>query len=147
MKKIKSIFQNIGTLLLLLLMFPINLTLVITAFITNLITLPFQKKITCENPKNILLTGGKMTKSLQLARSFHRGGHQVFMVETHKYWLSGHRFSNAVKNFFTVPAPEKDSQGYIQGLLEIVKREKIDVFIPVSSPVGSYYECVAKPNF
>ncbi|TAE60048.1 MAG: ATP-grasp domain-containing protein [Nostocales cyanobacterium] len=139
-----ALFQNIGTLTLLLLMFPINLTLVITACITNLITLPFQKKVTCEKPKKILLTGGKMTKSLQLARSFHRAGHQVFMVETHKYWLSGHRFSNAVKNFFTVPAPEKNPEGYIQGLLEIVKREKIDVFIPVSSPVASYYDSLAK---
>lgn len=127
-------------------MFPINLTLVISAFIINLITLPFQKKVTCENPKKILLTGGKMTKSLQLARSFHRAGHQVFMVETHKYWLSGHRFSNAVQNFFTVPAPEKDPEGYIQSLLEIVKREKIDVFIPVSSPVASYYDSLAKPT-
>jgi predicted ATP-grasp superfamily ATP-dependent carboligase len=145
MKKIKSLLQNIGTLLLLLLVFPVNITLVIIAFITNIITLPFQKKITCEKPKKILLTGGKMTKSLQLARSFHRAGHKVFMVETHKYWLSGHRFSNAVKKFFTVPAPEKDQEGYIQSLLDIVKREKIDVFIPVSSPVASYYDSLAKP--
>jgi hypothetical protein len=57
-------------------MFPINLTLVITAFITNLITLPFQKKITCENPKNILLTGGKMTK-------YNLRGH--FIAEDIKY--------------------------------------------------------------
>jgi predicted ATP-grasp superfamily ATP-dependent carboligase len=145
MKKIKSLLQNIGTLLLLLLVFPVNITLVISAFLTNIITLPFQKKITCEKPKKILLTGGKMTKSLQLARSFHRAGHKVFMVETHKYWLSGHRFSNAVKKFFTVPAPEKDQEGYIQSLLDIVKREKIDVFIPVSSPVASYYDSLAKP--
>lgn len=145
MKKIKSILQNIGTLILLLLMFPINLTLVITAFLTNIITLPFQKKITYENPKNILLTGGKMTKSLQLARSFHRAGHKVFMVETHKYWLSGHQYSKAVKKFLTVPAPEKDPEGYCQSLLDIVKREKIDVFIPVSSPVASYYDSLAKP--
>lgn len=145
MKKIISTLQSLGTLLLLLLMFPINLTLVIIAFITRLITLPFQKKNTCKNPKNILLTGGKMTKSLQLARSFHRAGHRVFMVETHKYWLSGHQFSNAVSNFFTVPAPEKDAEGYCQGLLDIVKREKIDVFIPVSSPVASYYDSLAKP--
>ncbi|MFM7371596.1 MAG: ATP-grasp enzyme, partial [Sphaerospermopsis kisseleviana] len=144
MKKIKSILQNIGTLILLLLMFPINLTLVITAFLTNIITLPFQKKITYENSKNILLTGGKMTKSLQLARSFHRAGHKVFMVETHKYWLSGHQYSKAVKKFLTVPAPEKDPEGYCQSLLDIVKREKIDVFIPVSSPVASYYDSLAK---
>ncbi|NET70779.1 MAG: ATP-grasp domain-containing protein [Sphaerospermopsis sp. SIO1G2] len=140
----KSLFQNIGTLLLLFLMFPINLALVIIVSITNFFTLPFQTKATSNNPKNVLLTGGKMTKSLQLARSFHRAGHRVFMVETHKYWLSGHKFSNAVQKFYTVAAPEKDSQGYIQGLLDIVKAEKIDIFIPVSSPVASYYDSLAK---
>ncbi|NER06943.1 MAG: ATP-grasp domain-containing protein, partial [Okeania sp. SIO3C4] len=34
---------------------------------------------------------------------------------------------------------------YCQGLLEIIRKEKIDVFIPVSSPAGSYYESLAKP--
>ncbi|TAF03529.1 MAG: ATP-grasp enzyme [Nostocales cyanobacterium] len=140
-----SLFQNLGTLILLFLILPINLIIVITSLILNFLTLPFQKKIICENPKNILITGGKMTKSLQLARSFHRAGHQVFMVESHKYWLSGHQFSNAVTKFFTVPAPEKDPNGYFQGLLNIVKQEKIDVFIPVSSPVASYYDSLAKP--
>ena len=145
MNSIISLFQTLGTLLLLSLILPINLIIVLIFLIINFITLPFQKKIICENPKNILLTGGKMTKSLQLARSFHRAGHNVFMVETHKYWLSGHQFSNAVTKFLTVPAPEKDVNGYFQGLLDIVKSENIDVFIPVSSPVASYYDSLAKP--
>lgn len=85
-----------------------------------------------------------MTKSLQLARSFHAAGHEVFLVETHKYWLSGHRFSQAVKGFYTVPAPQKDPDGYCQRLLEIVKQENIDVYIPVCSPVASYYDSLAK---
>lgn len=145
MNSIISLFQTLGTLLLLSLILPINLIIVLIFLIINFITLPFQKKIICENPKNILLTGGKMTKSLQLARSFHRAGHKVFMVETHKYWLSGHQFSNAVTKFFTVPAPEKDANGYFQGLLNIVKSENIDVVIPVSSPVASYYDSLVKP--
>jgi predicted ATP-grasp superfamily ATP-dependent carboligase len=111
----------------------------------DLIGTPWRgKAILSSNSKRILLTGGKMTKALQLARSFHAAGHEVFLVETHKYWLSGHRFSKAVKGFYTVPAPEKDPDGYCQGLLEIVKKENIDVFIPVSSPVASYYDSLAK---
>jgi hypothetical protein len=145
MNSIISLLQTLGTLFLLSLILPINLIIVLIFLIINFITLPFQKKIICENPKNILLTGGKMTKSLQLARSFHRAGHKVFMVETHKYWLSGHQFSNAVTKFFTVPAPEKDANGYFQGLLNIVKSENIDVVIPVSSPVASYYDSLVKP--
>ncbi|GAB1543602.1 ATP-grasp domain-containing protein [Scytonema sp. NUACC21] len=95
--------------------------------------------------KNILIGGGKMTKALQLARSFHAAGHRVVLIEIHKYWLSGHRFSNAVSCFYTTPNPQHDPEGYIQALLDIVKRENIDVYVPVTSPVGSYYDSVAKP--
>ncbi|MBR8826699.1 MAG: ATP-grasp enzyme [Gomphosphaeria aponina SAG 52.96 = DSM 107014] len=144
-KKAIALFQNLGTLTLLLLAFPFNLLLVCTSLILNFLRTPLGKKVVAKNPKNILITGGKMTKALQLARSFHAAGHRVFLVETPKYWLSGHRFSQAVANLYTVPAPEKDPDGYCQGLLAIVKGEKIDLFIPVSSPVASYYDSLAKP--
>lgn len=137
--------KSIGTLILLKLALPFNLTLVLIASILNLFTYPFKKKkATNQQSKIILLTGGKMTKALQLARSFHNAGHRVILVETHKYWLSGHRFSVAVNKFLTVTDPVKDKEGYINDLLDIVQQEKVDVFIPVSSPVASYYDSLAK---
>ena len=126
--------------MLLTLAFPINLAIVFIALIGNWISLPFNKQKAIDNPQNILITGGKMTKALQLARSFYSAGHKVILIETHKYWLSGHRFSKAVKNFYTVPAPEKDPDGYCQAILKIVQQENINAFIPVSSPVASYYD-------
>jgi predicted ATP-grasp superfamily ATP-dependent carboligase len=138
-----AVLKNIGTLTLLLLVFPINSAIVLISLVASWIALPLRPRPATQQPKNILLTGGKMTKALQLARSFHQAGHRVFLVETHKYWLSGHRFSNAVRRLYTVPAPEKDADGYYQELLKIVQTEKIDVFIPVSSPVASYYDAVA----
>ena len=139
--------KSLVTLALLLLLLPFNLTVVLLLW--------FKERLWPERPlesvtvesgkhKRVLITGAKMTKALQLARSFYRDGHEVYLVETHKYWLSGHRFSRAVTGFFTVPAPEKDSDGYCQQLLEIVKRHHIDLFIPVSSPVASYYDSLAK---
>jgi predicted ATP-grasp superfamily ATP-dependent carboligase len=140
-----AVIKNLGTLTLLLLLLPFNLAAVFISSIWNIITSSFRKKtIPTTERKRILITGAKMTKALQLARSFHRDGHEVFLVETHKYWLSGHRFSNAVKGFNTVPAPEKDSDGYCQELLNIVKKNDIDLFVPVSSPVASYYDSLAK---
>ncbi len=138
-----ALLQNLGTLALLLILLPFNLILVAVAWFLKLFKGNPQPAVT--NSKRILLSGGKMTKSLQLARSFHAAGHEVFLVETHKYWLSGHRFSQAVKGFYTVPAPQKDPEAYCQKLLEIVKRENIDVYIPVCSPVASYYDSLAKP--
>lgn len=141
--KLSALFKNVGTLFLLGLAFPFNLAIVVVALLRNWIIFPFQKRAIADHPKNILITGGKMTKALQLARSFHAAGHSVILVETHKYWLSGHRFSNAVKKFYTVPAPEKDGEEYSRSLLEIVKKEQINAFIPVSSPVASYYDAIA----
>ncbi|MEL6441671.1 MAG: ATP-grasp enzyme [Cyanobacteria bacterium J06621_8] len=140
-----AIAKSLGTLTLLLLLLPFNLILVLFSTIGNGINrTPAQQKDRTVPRKRILITGAKMTKALQLARSFYRDGHEVYLVETHKYWLSGHRFSRAVKGFFTVPAPEKDCEGYCQGLLAIAKQHQIDVFVPVSSPVASYYDSLAK---
>ncbi|MBD2346874.1 ATP-grasp domain-containing protein [Anabaena subtropica] len=139
--KIAAIIQNILTLALLLLALPINATIV---FISLLAFRP--TKVKAANPQNILISGGKMTKALQLARSFHVAGHRVILLETHKYWLTGHRFSQAVDKFYTVPAPQENPQAYIQALVDIVKQENIDVYVPVTSPVGSYYDSLAKPE-
>ena len=56
MNSIISLFQTLGTLFLLSLILQINLIIVLISLIINFLTLPFQKKIICENPKNILLT-------------------------------------------------------------------------------------------
>ncbi|MBD2778157.1 ATP-grasp domain-containing protein [Iningainema tapete] len=144
-QKITALVKNIGTLTLLLLALPINLTLVIITLLWSVISQPFRAKVTSVAPKNILISGGKMTKALQLARSFHAAGHRVILIETHKYWLSGHQFSKAVNRFYTVPDPQKDLEAYIQALLDIVQKENIDVYVPVCSPVASYYDSLAKP--
>ena len=124
-----ALFQNIGTIALLFILLPFNLLRVIPSLVWNFISLPFTKKVVADNPKNILITGAKMTKCLQLARSFHAAGHKAFILETNKYWLSGNRFSNAVTGFYTIPAPNKDWDGYCQGLLEIVKKENFTSYM------------------
>ncbi|BAZ28363.1 hypothetical protein NIES4074_07940 [Cylindrospermum sp. NIES-4074] len=144
--KIAVIIQNILTLALLLLALPINATIVLVTLFWGTILRPFQHSATkTANPKNILISGGKMTKALQLARSFHAAGHKVVLLETHKYWLTGHRFSQAVDKFYTVPAPQENPESYTQALIDIIKQENIDVYIPVTSPLGSYYDSLAKP--
>jgi len=141
--KMSALVQTLATLALLTLALPLNLLVVIAAFLWGWMR-PNQKQPAAEmTSQSVLITGGKMTKALQLARSFHQAGHRVTLVETHKYWLSGHRFSRAVARFYTVPAPEKDAAAYVQALLQIVRQERVDVFIPVSSPVASYYDAVA----
>jgi predicted ATP-grasp superfamily ATP-dependent carboligase len=99
---------------------------------------------TAEPPKTVMLSGGKMTKALQLARSFHAAGHRVVLVESRKYWFTAHRFSRAVDRFYTVPAPAAPE--YTDALLAIVAREGVDVYVPVCSPIASRYDSAAIPQ-
>ncbi len=133
--------KTVATLLLLLLVLPINLALTIVALLRAILVKPFQSRTIAANPQTILVSGGKMTKALQLARSFYQAGHRVILVESPKY-LTGHQFSWAVDRFYTVPNP--DAEDYIDALLKIVKTEAVDVYVPVCSPVASYYDALAK---
>lgn len=138
--------KTIATLTLLLFLLPFNCLVVLAAWFWTTINRPSQKiTVPISDRKTVMLTGGKMTKALQLARSFTTVGHRIVLVETEKYWLTGHRFSNAVDRFYTVPAPEKDSQKYIDSLLQIAKQEQVDIYVPVCSPVSSYYDSLVKP--
>ena len=83
-----------------------------------------------------------MTKALALARAFHRAGHRVVLVESPKYRWTGHRFSRAVDRFYTVPNP--DAPDYVRRLVEIVAAERVDVYVPVCSPLSSRYDALAK---
>ncbi|MEO1062393.1 MAG: ATP-grasp enzyme [Actinomycetota bacterium] len=92
-------------------------------------------------PRTVLLSGGKMTKSLALARAFHRAGHRVVLAETARYRWSGHRFSNCVDAFRIVPAA--DHPGYVAALAAIVDEEGVDVYVPVCSPLSSRFDAEA----
>ncbi len=139
--RLQTAVKTLATLTLLLLALPLNLALTAIALLISTLLKPFRSRIIATNPRTILVSGGKMTKALQLARSFHRAGHRVILTEAHKYWLSGHRFSWAVDRFYTIPNP--DTEGYIEALLEVVKIENVDIYVPVCSPVASYYDALA----
>lgn len=140
--QILALLKSLGTLALLLIAFPVSLSVVLAALLWSFTGSKQVRQN--QQPKNILLTGGKMTKSLTLARAFHAAGHQVFLTETKKYWLAGNQFSNSVKRFYTILTPQQDPEGYTHALLNVVKQENIDVFIPVSSPVASVYDASTK---
>jgi predicted ATP-grasp superfamily ATP-dependent carboligase len=131
----------VGALALLQLALPLNLALTGVALLRSRAALAPAE--TPRTAKTIMVSGGKMTKSLQLARSFHAAGHRVIMIESAKYRLTGHRFSRSVDRFYTVPAAQ--SPEYQDALLRIVRAEGVDVYVPVCSPAASYYDALAKP--
>ncbi len=136
----RTTVRTSATLTLLSLALPLNAALTAVALLRSMVVAAPRER--ASSPKTVLVSGGKMTKALQLARSFHRAGHRVILVESEKYRLTGHRFSRAVDRFFVVPAP--GAPGYVEALVELVRREGVDVYVPVCSPAAARHDAEAK---
>jgi predicted ATP-grasp superfamily ATP-dependent carboligase len=132
--------RTLGVLALLSLSLPAN-TLVTGAALVGGVFRPRRTPL-AERPRTVMVSGGKMTKALQLCRSFHDAGHRVVLVESSKYALTGHRFSRAVDAFHSVPDPQ--SEDYADALLTVVEQEGVDVYVPVCSPASSVHDARAK---
>jgi hypothetical protein len=137
---VRDAARTVGMLGLLTAVAPVNLLVTGAALLRSAVRPPARQ--VAVQPRTVLVSGGKMTKALQLARSFHAAGHRVVLVEQGTYRFTGHRFSRAVDRFHVVPAP--DAAGYTDALLDIVRSEGVDVYVPVCSPVASYHDAVAK---
>ena len=81
------------------------------------------------SPKKILITSGRSPVALDLARQFHGGGHEVMIAETMRLHVC--RFSNSVSKSFKIPSPRTNTEEFIQKLIEIAEKEKIDLIVPV----------------
>ena len=149
---VRTAARTVGALALLQLALPANAALTGAALVRGAFrgrrsaprsaTTPGAASVTSAAPRTVMVSGGKMTKALQLCRSFHAAGHRVVLVESAKYAMTGHRFSRSVSSFHVVPRPEE--AGYAQALLDVVVSEGVDVYVPVCSPVSSYHDALAR---
>lgn len=80
--------------------------------------------------KTVLLTLGRMPKSLDLARGFHALGWRVVVAEPFAWHLC--RASRMVSKSLRVRAPARDPDGYLDDLRKVIERERIDLIVPVS---------------
>ena len=132
--------RTLGMLGLLGLTLPVDAAITAAALARRAAVGPAPRQVAAR-PRTVLVSGGKMTKALVLARAFHRAGHRVVMVEQGRYRLTGHRFSACVDAFHVVPDP--DDPGYAAALLEVVQAEGVDVYVPVCSPLASRFDALA----
>ena len=95
------------------------------------------------NGKTVIITGGKMTKSLHLIRHLKAAGCRVVLCETGKYWMVASRFSSCVDRFVTTPVPEKATKEHLSSIKQLAYEEDADLFVPVTSPLHSVYEARA----
>ncbi|MEL7499641.1 MAG: ATP-grasp enzyme [Planctomycetota bacterium] len=134
--------KSIAAIVGLILFFPFSLAVTLAAFVVKSFAFAMGGGPMASNGKTVMLSGGKMTKALQLARLFHRAGYRVVLCETDDYRFTGHRFSNSVDRFEIVP--RCDVPNYADVLCEIAKQSSADFYVPVCSPYSSYFDSQAK---
>ncbi|OYU37176.1 ATP-grasp domain-containing protein [Novosphingobium sp. PASSN1] len=78
----------------------------------------------------VLLTLGRLPKALDLARGFAKAGCRVLVAEPYGWTLAG--ASRHVAQEFKVPPPSAGKAAYLAALAEIVRREGVDLVVPVS---------------
>jgi hypothetical protein len=87
--------------------------------------------------KTILVTGVSMTKSLTIARNLSQHTpHRIIGADISA--LSPGRFSNAIAKYYRLDTPSgDDAEPYIDSILSIIQREKVDLWISCSSVVAA----------
>ena len=100
-------------------------------------------------PKTILVTGVGMTKGLALARIFYSAGHNVIGADFEPAYLptASGRASRALRAFHKLVKPdggrEKQAQ-YTQGLLDIIRKEQVDIWVSCSGVASAVEDGMAK---
>jgi predicted ATP-grasp superfamily ATP-dependent carboligase len=77
----------------------------------------------------ILLTCGRGTYSLLLARAFHAGGHKVLVADAWPRSLCRH--SAATAQYFHVPSPAGATDAWVEAIVRIAKQQRVDLIVPV----------------
>lgn len=146
--------QNIALLLLSLVFLPLDSLFLVISYALHYLGVSSSpprrqraQEVNGFQSRTILVTGVGMTKGLVLARLFYEAGHNVIGAdfEPNGALVCG-RVSKSLKNFYslTKPSPKQGSSRYIQGLLDIVTRENVDLWVSCSGVASAVEDGEAK---
>lgn len=91
-------------------------------------------------PKTVLITGVGTARGLVLARQFHYAGHRVVGGDVGLPPIcSGGSMSTALSVFYRISKTQ-----YVSNLIDIINREKVDIWIPCSDRASAAEDGVAK---
>lgn len=100
-------------------------------------------------PRTVLVTGVGMTKGLVLARLFFIAGHKVIGADFEPPFLPitcGH-VSRSIKIFYRLAKPDGTREGsarYSQSLLDVIRKEKVDLWVSCSGVASAVEDGQAK---
>lgn len=93
-------------------------------------------------PKTILITGINTVRGLKLARQFYYGGHRVIGADVGLFLIrSGGSMSNTIFAYYSLSSNKAQ---YVSNLIDIIHREKVDLWIPYSDNIGPIDDAMAK---
>jgi catechol O-methyltransferase len=146
------LLQNIALLLLTLFFLPLStvvffLTYIGRSFSSFNASRRWTRRRPSFRPKTVLVTGVNMNKGLALARTFHEAGHDVIGADFEPYGIPiPGRFSRSLRRFYRLPKPtERDgSTFYIDTLLRIIRREKVNLWVSCSGLFTAMEDAQAK---
>ncbi|WWC61527.1 uncharacterized protein I303_104111 [Kwoniella dejecticola CBS 10117] len=92
----------------------------------------------------VVISGGRMSKGLTLARAFKRAGWKVIGVEEEGWGeYCPMRYSAAIDRFYILPTAAKSYERYSKKLLSIAQLHSATLFIPVSGAGSSVEDAKA----
>jgi len=106
-----------------------------------------------ERDFTVVLTGGKMSKTVHLARcirSFAMNDPSVtvkiIILETKKFRYSASRFSRCVDAFEVITSPRDSPDAYMNDIYAACEKHGATHFLPVAAPVEAVYDAQLKPR-
>lgn len=90
---------------------------------------------------SVLLTLGRLPVALELARAFAGAGWRVVVLDSMSWHLC--RVSKAIHQCIKVPSPKTNYSAYSNEVLAIIKRENIELVVPVSEE-SAYITAIAE---
>jgi hypothetical protein len=79
--------------------------------------------------RSLLLTAGRGTYALTLARRLHAAGYRVLVADAWPHTLC--RYSSAVARYFHVPSPARNTPQWLDAIWDISERHSVDLIVPV----------------
>jgi len=140
--------QNLSLLWLSVVLLPFDTFLLFLAYVARRVfRVPVPKAQSNATRKTVLVTGVGMTKGLFLARAFYLEGHRVIGAdfEPNGALVCG-RVSKSLSAFYrlTKPNEQSGSEPYVSGLLHVIRKEKVDLWVSCSGVASAVEDGEAK---
>ncbi|PLB43242.1 hypothetical protein P170DRAFT_441696 [Aspergillus steynii IBT 23096] len=146
-----GILVHLFNIALALVLLPLNNTILLAAYTAGYLSFvlsrsdPIQRRQAALRdvqfyPKTILVTGVDTPHGLAVARSCYHQGHRVVGVSVTETAIpSGESMSKALGAFYRIPKTK-----YVSRLLDVINREKADVWVPCSEKASVLDDAMAK---